>query len=72
MFDTTEFYAQLDKIECAQRTINDAMEKICGMLNELMDSLPDCVFSADDDTTVLRGFYVDEDFRLRFETDHRK
>lgn len=72
MIDTTEFYAHLDKIECAQRTINDAMEEICNMLNEIMDSLPEYVSSADDDTTVLRGFYVDEDFHLRFETDHRK
>lgn len=67
MFDVELFKKNVKVIDDANRDIENAMGNICAMLNELFSSLPDEVYHADDDTTVISGFYVDEQNRLRYE-----
>lgn len=43
-------------------------ETICNYLNEIFETLPDFVFDADNDYVRIKGFYVDELGRLRYET----
>lgn len=67
MFDAELFEKNVRTIEKANDDITNAMGNICAMLNELFSNLPDEVRHADDDTTVISGFYVDEQNRLRYE-----
>lgn len=46
----------------------EGMETICNYLNEIWEALPDFTFDADDDRIRIKGFYVDELGRLRYET----
>lgn len=67
MFDAELFKKNVCTVERANDDIANAMGNICAMLNELFSDLPDEVYHADDDTTVLSSFYVDEQNRLRYE-----
>lgn len=46
----------------------EGMETICSYLNDIWDNLPDFTFDADNDHIRIKGFYVDELGRLRYET----
>lgn len=70
MFDVELFQKNVKVINAANDDIANAMGNICAMLNELLMTLPDEVYFADDDTTVISGFYVDELNRLRYEIGH--
>ena len=67
MFDSELFKKNVSTIQAANTDIENAMDNICAMLNELFSCLPDEVYRADDDTTVISSFYVDEQNRLRYE-----
>lgn len=67
MFNSELFEKNVRTVEKANDDIANAMGNICAMLNELFSSLPDEVYHADDDTTIISGFYVDEQNRLRYE-----
>lgn len=67
MFDAKLFEKNVHTINVANEDIANAMGNICDMLNELFSCLPDEVYHADDDTTIISGFYVDEQNRLRYE-----
>lgn len=67
MFDAELFEKNVHTINVANEDIQNAMGNICAMLNELFSCLPDEVYHADDDTTIISGFYVDEQNRLRYE-----
>lgn len=67
MFDAELFQKNVHTINTANNDIANAMGNICAMLNELFSCLPDEVYHADDDTTIISGFYVDEQNRLCYE-----
>jgi hypothetical protein len=69
MFDVELFQKKVETIYTAKHDIQIAMGSICGMLNELLFLLPEQVYSADDGTVFINGFYVDEEGRLRYETE---
>lgn len=71
MFDVETFQKNVRVVNVANEDIQNALGNICAMLNELFACLPDDVFHADDDTTIISGFYVDEQNRLRYEEAHR-
>ena len=48
--------------------LRENTETICDYLNEILETLPDFVLHADNDDIRLKGFYVDELGRLRYET----
>lgn len=48
--------------------VQENTETICNYLNEILETLPDFVLDADDDRVRIKGFYVDELGRLRYET----
>jgi len=48
--------------------VMEGMETICNYLNDIWEALPDFTFDADNDGIRIKGFYVDELGRLRYET----
>ena len=48
--------------------VQENTETICDYLNEVLETLPDFVLDADNDHIRIKGFYVDELGRLRYET----
>lgn len=47
--------------------VQENTETICDYLNEVFETLPDFVLDADNDNIRIKGFYVDELGRLRYE-----
>ena len=63
-----EFMSMCFKTAEHSHKMLEGMETICTYLNDIWDNLPDFTFDADDDRVRIKGFYVDELGRLRYET----
>lgn len=70
MFNAELFEKNVHTINTANNDISNAMNNICEMLNDLFSLLPDEVYKADDDNTIISRFCVDELNRLRYEEAH--
>lgn len=46
----------------------EGMQTICDYLNHILEVVPDFIYNANDDTIRIKGFYVDELGRFRYET----
>lgn len=63
-----EFMSVCFKTAEHSHQMREGMETICCYLNDIWENLPDFTLDADNDNVRIKGFYVDELGRLRYET----
>ena len=51
-----------------QHNLDEHTQTICDYLNHILEVVPDFIYNANDDTIRIKGFYVDELGRFRYET----
>jgi len=67
-FSTNTFEDICFKAAELQHSLTEHTQTICDYLNHIIETLPDFVFDADNDNIRIKGFYVDEFGRIRYET----